>query len=385
MRNIWITIKKELRAIVRDKKSLRIMLITPLMIPMIMILFSFIYNTMLEDMTEKTFSVGVNYELNEVETTITDACMLDVIVYENKEDMDNAFKAGDIVAYAVKDGTNYSVYSNPDDSYSAQGGACIAEYLQQYNTVLANQYLSGLDVDMEKVTSNIIISFEELDGNNEMADMILYMGIVYAMMSISLVAIYCVTDTIAGEKERGTLETLLTFPIKGTELIAGKYLAVAIACVLTSILSSVLVVGAVYVSCEMFPVFDGMARHINIATIFLTLLLMVSFALFISGLCIAVASFSKTYKEAQSALTPINYTTILPMIFYILNIGLDAKMSFIPIISHTMLINDIVTIGMNANTVTYMLITIGSTLVYSVILVSIIAKLYKSEKVLFSL
>ena len=50
-----------------------------------------------------------------------------------------------------------------------------------------------------------------------------------------------------------------------------------------------------------------------------------------------------------------------------------------------MLINEIVTLGGTNNTTTYMLITIGSTLVYSVILVSIIAKLYKSEKVLFSL
>lgn len=385
MSKIWVTVKKELRAMVRDKKSLTTMIMTPLLIPAMMLLFAFVYNMMFEDMNYKTFPIGINCEMNNVESELAELSRLDVIVYDNKEAMDAAFDDGEILAYIIKDDVNYTIYSNPDDSYSAQTEMLAMECLKQYNDYIANEYLVNEGVDLDKVRNNVTISFETLEGKNELADTILYMGISYAIMSIALVAIYCVTDAIAGEKERGTLETLLTFPINSKDIITGKYLAVTIACIISAVLSAVLVVASVYASCQIFPVFSAMGRNINFVTILLTLLIMVVFAIFISGLCIAVASSAKTYKEAQSALTPINMATLLPMILNLVGIGLDVKMSFVPIISHTMLINDIVTMGIGENTMLYVLISTISTIIYSGVLIAIISKLYKSEKVLFSL
>ena len=54
------------------------------------------------------------------------------------------------------------------------------------------------------------------------------MAITFTIMAITLSCIYTSTDTTAGEKERGTLETILTFPISRKELIFGKYLAISI-------------------------------------------------------------------------------------------------------------------------------------------------------------
>ena len=251
--------------------------------------------------------------------------------------------------------------------------------------MLGHQYLANFPVDFDKVDNSITIETKELKGTSQMVNMLLFVGVVYAMMGISLTAIYGVTDTIAGEKERGTLETLLTFPIKSSELVIGKYLAITISCIISSILSSILIIVSIMVSSKMFSIYDDAIININPFSILITMLLMISYSVFISGLCISIASFTKSYKEAQSALSPVNFITMIPMIFYITEIPLDAKLSFVPIVSHTMFINDLITVGLSNNMILYLLIIIISTIFYSGILIYVIIKLFKNEKVLFGI
>ena len=73
------------------------------------------------------------------------------------------------------------------------------------------------------------------------------------------------------------------------------------------------------------------------------------------------------------------------MIMNLMEIELDTKISFLPLISHTMLINDIITYGVTSNTLLYLLIILVSTLIYSYIVVVAISRLYKNEKVLFAM
>ena len=68
---VIITVKKELRGIIRDKKSLLMMLVTPLLIPVFIFLFSGIYDSMMnKDTTVKEYNVGINYELTSIEKDI---------------------------------------------------------------------------------------------------------------------------------------------------------------------------------------------------------------------------------------------------------------------------------------------------------------------------
>ena len=257
------------------------------------------------------------------------------------------------------------------------GGNCITSLIR-----------SGIEnitiIDFDKVDNSITVETEELKGTSEAVNMLLFVGVIYAMMGISLTAIYGVTDTIAGEKERGTLETLLTFPIKSSELVIGKYLAITISCIISSILSTILIILSLSISSNLFSIYDDAIININIFSLLITMLLMISYSIFVSGLCITIASFTKSYKEAQSSLAPVNFITMIPMIFYVTNITLDAKISLIPIVSHTMFINDLITIGLTNNTILYLIIILLSTLVYSSILIYVIIKLFKNEKVLFS-
>lgn len=383
-KSVYITIKKELRGILRDKKSLMMMLLTPLMIPGFIFLFSFVYDSMFQEMPSRSYEIGVNYELTKEEKNIVDELKLETKYYNSESDLNEAYKNKELSAYIIKDNNNYTIYSNPNETSSMEVHSVATNYLEQYNTYLGMNYLNSINVELEKVYTNINVDFKELTGSNEMVNMLISLGIIFAIMSVTLTAIYGVTDTTAGEKERGTLETFLTFPIKSKNLITGKYLAITYSCIVTSIISTILVVVSLYLARNMFSIYDGAVTNINVWSILTTLVIMISYSFFISGLCIAIASYSKTYKEAQSALTPVSFLNMVPMFFDILEVNLSSTISLIPIVSHTMLINDILTIGFANNTILFIIIVFISTIVYSYIIIQVITKMYKSEKILFS-
>jgi sodium transport system permease protein len=386
MNNIWITIKKELRGIVRDKKSLMMMLLTPLMIPTFMILFSSIYDTEFSETEteEKTYTVGVNYKLTDTEKEIIKDLKLETEYKESEELLEKAYKKNKLSAYIIKEDNSYKIYSNPSDTSSIEVAALSTSYLDSYNSYLGHEYLSNFPVDFEKVDHSILISTEDLEGSNEFINLILFLGIVFSIMAISLTAIYGVTDSIAGEKERGTLETILTFPIKSKDLIFGKYLAITLSCMITSVISTILTVVSIVISKNNFSLYEGAVLNINFPIILLILLIMISYSFFVSGICIVIASFTKSYKEAQSALTPISLMTMIPMVMNMMEIKMSTKLAFIPLVSHMMLINNILETGITSSVLISFFIIIITSFIYSYILLICISRLYKNEKILFA-
>ena len=128
-------------------------------------------------------------------------------------------------------------------------------------------------------------------------------------------------------------------------------------------------------------IYDNVILNINTNTKLLTILIIIIYKLFIKGLWITIESFTKSFKEAQSALTPISLVTCIPMFLEMLNINISGVLSFIPIINHTIVINNILTSSININNI---LITIISSIIYIIVLLLFINKMYKSEKILFN-
>lgn len=108
----------------------------------------------------------------------------------------------------------------------------------------------------------------------------------------------------------------------------------------------------------------------------------VAYSFFISGLCISIASTSKTFKEAQSALTPLTFISFFPS-FIVFMVGLETTpiLSLIPFLNYTMIFTDISNGNIDLLNIALMAI---STIVYITIIFTYIIKQYKSEKVLFS-
>lgn len=380
MNNILITLKKELKLIIRDKKSLLMMAITPLFIPIFVILMSYIYEELTVNKEDKTYQIGVNYELSNTERELL-SDEVKYTVYSSSKELEEAYNSNKILAYIVKDNNSYNIYANIQSEDGSMVTSLITNYLDNYNNYLGQSYLVNNNIDLSKVYNNLNYNVTEIKGESIFGNQIILMAITFTIMAITLSCIYTSTDTTAGEKERGTLETILTFPIRRKELIFGKYLAISISGIVTLLIGVFLSIVSLYYVKNSFSIYDNVIFNINTITILLTILILLFYTLFISGLCITIASFTKSFKEAQSALTPISLVTCIPMFLEMLNINISGVLSFIPIINHTIVINNILTSSININNI---LITIISSIIYIIVLLLFINKMYKSEKVLFN-
>ena len=383
---ILITIKKELRGIIRDKKSLMMMLVTPILIPIFILLFSYMYETMLDkDESTNTYNIGVNYTYTKEEKKSLKELNLNIKQYKSKNELQDSYKKGKIDLYVIKSNNNYKIYENESNQNSIYATSIYTKYLDSINKYLGDTYLDSINASKDKVYNNITYEYKKLEGKNDFVNQVISTGLMFVVMAITLTSIYSATDATAGEKERGTLETLLTFPIKKEELLTGKYLAITISCIITTILSLILTVISLKISSNIFSFYKDAVININMTTLLLALIIMISYSFFISGACIAIASFSKTFKEAQSALTPLSFTVMIPMFLEMLDIKLNSCLSLIPVISHTMLLEQVICNTLTTTTIINIFLMFTSTILITIIIIKIITKVYKSEKILFSL
>ena len=177
-----------------------------------------------------------------------------------------------------------------------------------------------------------------------MTSMIFSLVITYLIMIVVMVCVVVVTDATSGEKERGTLETILTFPIRSSELILGKYLATSILGFTIGLISYILSIPTVVIGRNIFKSYKDMVISTNIVSILLVILVIFLTALLAAGICMALAGKAKTYKEAQSSL---QFISLLPMIPYFLKMmEIDNKIfNLIPIANCGSLLNDIIKIS----------------------------------------
>lgn len=376
---IFLTIKKELRAIVRDKKSFMQILAMPFIIPFMVFLMGFLYDFMMNEEQFK-YTIGTNYELNSNEESIVSELGLDVIVYESKEEMDKAYEDGEIVAYINLENNMYFISSNLNDADSATAGSYIEAYLSSYNNFLAENYLMSEDIEPSEVFNIINYEIIELEGDNFLVEMISDMALPYVIVVIVLVAATCTTDLTAGEKERGTLETLLTFPVKSSEIVMGKFLGITSMAFFSGVFSFVLALASLGISTHLFDCFEGYAFSIGVDKVIMAVVIICAVSLIVSGLSIAIGSKAKSFKEAQSALQPIQFLGMIPLFLPMFEVENSLIISIIPLVGQGMLLNELFSMGVNY---LYVISSFISSIIFIVLVIAIISKQYKSEKVLF--
>ena len=131
----------------------------------------------------------------------------------------------------------------------------------------------------------------------------------------------------------------------------------------------------------MFEIYEGVDLMLSASQIAFAVVVILAYSFLISGLCISIASKSKTFKEAQSALTPLTFISFFPgMIAFMIDIQSSALLSLIPFINFTLLFEDI-TAG--TASIANLLLMILSTVVIIAVILKVIIKQYKSENILF--
>ena len=188
------------------------------------------------------------------------------------------------------------------------------------------------------------------------------------------------TSATAVEKENGTMETLLTFPIDVKHLVIGKYLATAIIGFISSIIGLVLTIVSLVISINCFDSFKDINFSFGVGTILLSVVIVILASLFIAGLSILVTSRTKSFKEAQSVSSVLSLVSIIPMMVSLMDISIGTIYYFIPILNYTQILMDIFSGIMSSVNI---LIVIISSVVFISLVIYLVIKKYRIEEVLF--
>ena len=378
--NLWNILKKELRELFRDKKSLAMMLVIPIFIPLLVIGMSALFESQISKDVSEYNKIGFAYEMSEAEKSIAEEMNIEII-NGTDEELKQKYDNGDINLYITKQDNKYIINTDGSDN-STFASSLMDTYFNTYKQYLQQSYLQENNINPDEVLNIITVEENVIEQDNYFANYIKNYAFLFIMMAITVSATYPATDTTAGERERGTLETLLTFPIKSKDIIVGKFLGVTVSSIITGIISLVLAIVSLIITKNMFSIYEGVDVMFSPLTILFAVIVIIAYSFFISGLCIAIASTSKTFKEAQSALTPLTFISFFPgMIAFMMGITTTPILSIVPFLNFTLIFTDI-------NNGTIDLLNIGlmaiSTIIYISLVFAHIIKQYKSEKVLFA-
>ena len=379
MNNIIITLKKELKSIFRDKKYLTIIFLLPLIIPAFIIFMGFMY----DGMNGSDYVVGTNYYLNTNEQEILNNMNSDINFIQKKEikELENLYNNKEIAAYIIKDNNTYYLYTDTSTESGMIISSLISSYLENYNNYLANNYLVSEGINPNDVFNIITLETKDLakEGTDYFTNFLVNFALTYLVMIIAITAMNTTTDIIAGEKERGTFETLLTFPIKSTEIITGKFLAIVTSCIISSIIGITFSIPAFMIVKNYTEMFKEMQFNIDLLNIILGIIVLVVASCLSAGICIALTGNAKTFKEAQSKQSIISFLSIIPMFAGLIQVSSNI-LYLIPITNCGMVLNEIFLGSINYSN---LLLVIVSTVIYTFIILLYISRQYKSEKTLF--
>lgn len=392
---IFALFKREMKDIFRDKKTLVMMVVVPILLyPLLIVGMTLIMNAINVSQLDKIYQISfVDIEeshVMEIQAILDDKTQIDyeleTIFSENPEqDLKNE-KIHAYVTKTAKEGQElYEIHylSASDDSYLAAD--TLMDALSLYREEIRKERVVENGLNEKEILYPI--TYELADASSKEESVGNYLGTLIPLLvitSICLGAIYPAIDVTAGERERGTLETLLTLPVTNFEMIMSKFFAVSIIASISAVLN-ICSMGVAFIFMFQFAGgIAGMELHVGtfVPAILFLLVVVIFFALFVTAVSMCTCIFAKSFKEANNYITPVllvfmfgAYSAMLP------DLELTSTTAAIPIINMTMMIKTLFSFEYNYALFGVVLI---SNVVYSVLTILVLAKLYNSESVLFS-
>ena len=223
-------------------------------------------------------------------------------------------------------------------------------------------------------------------GGNLLGGIVPYLIIILCFTG----AMYPAMDLTAGEKERGTMETLLCSPVPRVDLVLGKFLMVltgSLASMLLSLASmgiSAMVGGMLFAgagSLNHAPASPGLLPMIDPMGIFGVIAMVLPVAVFFSAVIFTVALFAKSYKEAQSYVGPMIFLVIMPAVVGMLpGIDLNLRLALVPILNLSLVCKEMLSGVWHWDLIA---IIFGSSCVYAAIALGLAVRMFNREDVMF--
>ena len=398
LRNIGIVYRKELTEALRDRRTLISSILIPLLLFPVLaggVVYSFA--EILGEASREPSKIVVlgGADSPEVVAGLKNAKNLRVIastanyvdLISNKKiraavEIPPGFQA------AVERGEHPAVkiYIFTGDIKSAFGATRIERVFTDYRDAMVRSRLAAQNLPESlmkpfDIRQQNVVSPEKVAGETY-GGLIPYLVILMCMTG----AMYPAMDLTAGEKERGTMETILSSPIRRTHLVFGKFLLVLTASLATATLSAASMGVSFWALGQLVPPqtevegFPMMTMHPE--TVLAVFVMAVPVAVLFSAVLITISVFAKSYKEAQSYLTPMTFIVLVPAIAAVLpGIELTPKLAVIPILNVSLLCKELVTGTYHWN---YIALIFLSTSVYAGIALFLAVKMFQRESVLFS-
>ncbi len=209
-----------------------------------------------------------------------------------------------------------------------------------------------------------------------MSMMLPYMLVLYAVVG----GLFVANDSVAGEKERGTLESLLVTPISREELARGKFAAVAAAALVSGILSLAGMLWPFYVKVSAFSwMTEGGAAFTGFQIASMALVL-VPLSAMGAGILLTISTIARNQKEAQTWLGPVMMVvSVLSMMSMMMRPNTSVLVAAVPMLGPALVLKQALQSIINP---VFIGIAAGTSVVYAVLAVWLAARMFMKESVL---
>ncbi len=357
MKRMIIIFRKEMKEVLRDRRTLILMIAMPLLLFPLIINITTTFMVKLErGAEEKILKVSVLLNGNKpgFEQKILEKkdMSLEKEVEENKikdlislKKLDFAVvfdKEFDIQAEAMEPAVVRLYFRSSAEMDIAKRR--IDKLIKKHGDELLETRFAKLDIDKRVVNT---ISIETMDiatvkekFGERAGGFLPYIFVIFCFIG----AMYPAIDLGAGEKERGTIETLLVSPASRLQIVMGKFWVVTAA----GIISAVLSVFGLFASIKMntdIPkeILQVILKIVDLKSISVIFSLLFPLSIFFAGLLLSFSLFAHSFKEAQSIITPLNFAIIIPAFIGTLpGIKLDPVTAMIPVLNVSLASKEII-------------------------------------------
>jgi len=399
--NKWQTLLiKEIVHLFRDTKTIVQTVVVPTFItPLLIGAVIWYISSIAVDEGKKTYDVAVYDDVNtELTVKLQESDRLNIVLMDSIDQVIDDV-TNDNSEIGISFGSNFStqlennlsaevtIYSKNLDSFS-QAQGIVSDVIDDYEDQIRNERLDNLNVD-ENFINPITVLDEDLTTNEEFAGSIIggilaFLFIVYIMQG----SMYPAIDLGAGEKERGTMETLISTNISSVDIIIGKMFSVTSSAVLTAVFSllgfaiPLIVIFLFYGDSIPENAFEIISAIVNPVAIVAMFGLLIPLSIFMGAFMLAVSIYSKNPKEASLLLGNAIIIFFIPAYVPLINPGIELDLvgSLIPCYSFALHTNALIA----GNTDWFLYgATLISNIIYCSIAIYVTYIMFDDEKIIF--
>jgi len=400
LRHIWIVFSKEVKDIVRDKKTIITSIVIPMVIiPLLSILAGGSVRNMQQDI-EQNVTIGLTRESNteDIRALIKEDIIADYpnIKLVDVEDPIEAINNSEVrilldvekdYKEKLEQGKPFVIEILYDKSQTKSEGSIyiMSDAINEFNKRVVSERLNKLGID-DEILRPVEIKEKNIIDDGKAGLSLLAMILPFLLVIlISAGGIAPATDLVAGEKERNTFEPLLTTKAGRSSLLIGKYLTVTLFSFVSAITSFLgMILGYVIDPKSMTMGTEAYVSGFSISgtALFMILTISILMGMTFAGIQIALSTYAKSFREAQTymsflliIITIPGYSTILmqpneiPLFMYV-----------VPVLNTISAFKTV--LGVNIN-YTYLAIALASSVVYVIVSLKIAISLFNRESVLF--